>query len=311
MGTVRFRPGSRPFSLALSPDGKTLATGEDGVVRLWDLATGKETRSFAYPDLFWVRWLTFSPDGKRLAVLGDHKDSMHWQPYDHSLFVCEANTGRVLYQFREEAGGFTEPWFSPDGKLLGAGKGGAGRFARPRKLTFWEADTGKELRALDDVYWWAWSPDGKILAGTGMKFDSIYLWDVATGKELHRLPGHPPGTALAFSPDGKTLAAANYGGPSMPKEEKQDTAIHLLDVATGKERLKITGRWQGLDLLAFSPDGATLAARDWEGGVVLWEVSTGKPRPRTGSRKDDYPYTFTFTHDGKRLIWCPAGALRE
>src|SRR5262249_12522587 len=43
MGTVRYRPGSQEFCLALSPDGKTLVTGEDGVVRFWELATGKET----------------------------------------------------------------------------------------------------------------------------------------------------------------------------------------------------------------------------------------------------------------------------
>ena len=52
---------------ALSPDGKALATGENGALRLWDLQTGKETRSFDLPSCA-VSQIRFSPDGKRIAV---------------------------------------------------------------------------------------------------------------------------------------------------------------------------------------------------------------------------------------------------
>src|SRR5262249_35484543 len=155
------------------------------------------------------------------------KDSRRWQDYETSLFICEADTGRILHRVHEEAGAISEPRFSPDGKLLAAERGGGGKFNRPRQLAVWEADTAKEVRTIYDVYGWAWSPDGKTLAGAKRDFDNAYLWDVATGKELHRLPvHHPPGTDLAFSPDGKTLAVGNYGAFSLPEGKKPNPVVH-------------------------------------------------------------------------------------
>jgi WD40 repeat protein len=306
MGTVRYRPGSRFFSVALSPDGKTLVTGEDGMVRFWDLATGKETRSFSLPDVFWACVVSFSPDGKRLAVIGNNKDSWQWQPFDMSLFVCEADTGRILYQFREDAGGFGWPWFSPDGKVLAATQGGSGRFARRPGMVFWEADTGKELRTINGADEAVWSPNGKVLATGNLRFDGIHLWDIATGKELHCLPGRDSGP-MAFSPDGKTLATAEADRG----EKKHDTAIHLWDVSTGKERRQLTGRWQGVHHLTFSPDGATLAWLDTDSRVLIWDLGSGKLKAQPETRQDSFRAVLTFSPDGKRLFWCSGGAICE
>jgi WD40 repeat protein len=286
-------------------------TGEDGVVRLWDLATGKETRSFRFPDVFWIRSVAFSPDGKRLAVIGDHKDSVQWQDYDHSLFICDTNTGRILFRFREDGGGFARPWFSPDGKVLAAGQGGFGKLARPQKLVFWEADTGKELRTINDILWWAWSPDGKVLASGKQRFDGIHLWDVATGKELRCLSANEPSGEAAFSPDGKTLATADDGDPSSREGKKSETAIRLWEVATGKERLRIPEERPNIRLLRFSSDGSTLVALHLGAGISLWDTRTGKLKGRPGARQDFSPSTVTFSPDGKRLYWCSAGCLRE
>jgi WD40 repeat protein len=311
MGTVRYRPGSRPFTLAVSPDSRTLATGEDGVVRLWDLATGKETRSFSFPDVFWIREVTFSPDGTRLAVVGDHQDSERWQDYKKSLFVFEAATGRTLYRFPDDAGGFGWLWFSPDGKVLAATQGGYTPFARACRMVFLEADTGKELRAIAEVSSAARSSNGKVVATGKWRFDGIHLWDLATGKELHCLPWGERGGVIALSPDGKTLAGATPGDASLPEGKKQDTSIHLWDVVTGKERPRLTGPWDSVTALAFSPDGTMLAGVDAESRVLVWEWVTGKLRGQVETKRDFFRCPFTFTPDGKRLFCCSAGAICE
>jgi WD40 repeat protein len=321
MGTVRFHPGSRPVpeplapdgnTLVLAPDGKTLVTGEDGVVRFWDLATGQETRSFSLPDVYWVRGVTFSPDGKRLAVIGDHKESYRLTRRDYSLFVCDAATGRILYRFRNDEGGFRWPWFSPDGKLLAAGQGRLdSRQSRP-KMVFWEADTGKKVRVLDGVAWWAWSPDGKALAGQTVDFDGVHLWEVGTGTMVRTLPGHElADTLFVFSPDGKTLAAAADMDVPRPAGKERDMVIYLWDVTAGKERRRITARWHRLDQLAFSPDGTALAAIDLASGTLLWDAATGKPRDIKGSGLEESVSGFAFSPDSTTLYASAAGGLRD
>src|SRR5262249_30360558 len=71
--------------------------------------------------------------------------------------------------------------------------------------------------------------------------------------------------SLAFSPDGKALASARGAA-----------AVHLWEVATGKQRAVLKGHGGGVRCVAFSPDGQTLASGNWDGTVRLWEVATGK-----------------------------------
>jgi RNA polymerase sigma factor (sigma-70 family) len=97
-----------------------------------------------------------------------------------------------------------------------------------------------------------WSPDGKVIASLGVGIGGwprpLCLWDAATGRELHQLAAEQPVPAAAFSPDGKTLAAA---------EGKR--GIVLWDVRTGKELRHFTDQGYGR-AVAYAPDGRTVAA---------------------------------------------------
>jgi WD40 repeat protein len=130
------------------------------------------------------------------------------------------------------------------------------------------------------------SPDGKVIASGGgdSRGGELKLWDARTGKQLAALPGYTNSLyALAFSPDGKRLAAAGIA------------PVQVWDVSTGKELFssKATGDWE--TALAFSPDGARVAAAGWSGATV-WEVPSGKvvaSFQRPGYSTANHPLAFS------------------
>jgi WD40 repeat protein len=308
LGTTRLRPGGekwhvegRSFALALSPDGKLLATGEGGAVRFWEVATGKEIRSVALGQA--VRAVVFSPDGKLFAAHADDTDALSGPPWsDHTIHVGEVAGGKVLHEFHKEHHGCREVAFSPDGALLAAFRD-AEPSNEPRKEVFvlWDVRTGKELRQLKDVSSAAFTPDGKKLA-VGKRGGVILLLDPHTGREAGRLEGHRATVrALAVSPDGHSLVSADEG-PDRPRKRKQPrTSVRLWDLDTGKVLHELRGYDETVIALQFAPDGKTVAAEDSKGNLLLYDATFRKQRHRFpgGGRWD---YTYTFSPDGKVLL---------
>lgn len=124
----------------------------------------------------------------------------------------------------------------------------------------------------------AFSPDGATAATVGIYYEkTVRILDVVTGKELRTLE-HPKAIrSLAFTPDGKALAAGC-----------DDNGIYLWQIAA-RERPRVflghedSERWRdasGLRYLAFSPSGETLASAGKDDTVRLWNVTTGQQRLR-------------------------------
>src|SRR5207245_590042 len=126
--------------------------------------------------------------------------------------------------------------------------------------------------------------------------------DAVTCQEQRRFPTDRPVFHLAFSPNGKTLVALAPDNGGQPT-----STIHLWDVATGTLR-NLRGQPAFLYTAAFSPDSKTLATSS-DGGIVLWDVVTGKERGRPGGQ---YAYgpSVTFSRDGKLLAWVGNGTVR-
>jgi RNA polymerase sigma factor (sigma-70 family) len=255
------------FSVALSPDGKTLATGinhfdpsRSGEVALWDTATGK-VRTVLEGHTELVQSLAFSPDGKRLASAS----------HDKTVKVWDTATGKEVRSFAvtDDRGCAMSVTFSPDGKTLAVGYAkGPG----DEGVKLMEVATGTEVGSLAG-FRAAFSPDGKMVA-TGTIDGVLRLWEVATSKELNSAEAHGgPVTYLAFSPDGKTLATVSNA----------DDTVRLWDVATAKRRAALEQATFSVNSLAFSPDGKSLAVGSHEkdgekvsGLVILWDAATGK-----------------------------------
>jgi WD40 repeat protein len=200
---------SRVTAVAWSRDGKLIASGHDeGLVILWDAATGTELRRFAKGHDAIVNSLAFAPNGKWF-VSGS---------VDRTVRIWDCQQGNQIMCLDDSSDTIRCVAVSPDGKIVAASVGDYDGLIR-----LWDFESGRELGRIQPtkarVHQIAFSPDGKLLAGTGPN-NSLCLWEVASRLERCRFAGHPQGgLAIAFAPGGNALAS---GG--------QDTTILTWDV---------------------------------------------------------------------------------
>jgi serine/threonine protein kinase len=190
-------------SVAISPDGKRLASGSwSGHVRVFDWAAGTQLFDFPVGD---VARVAFSPDGRLLAAVTENKTAQIWDVATGKLW---ANLEGDLFRFHCVA-------FSPDGKHLLAG-GGDWNADGVNQVTIWDVESKTQVNKLvghvNAVLSICFSPDGKTIA-TGAADSRVLLWDAASGKQVKTLSGHGHWVeGLAFTSDSKTLVSGSTDG---------------------------------------------------------------------------------------------------
>jgi len=200
--------------------------------------------------------LRFSPDGRRML-----------ETAGGSATLRDAETGAEIRRLPElRAVGFASvvvySWtvapvaFSPDGRLFASSKD------RCRELAIFSADTGEELRTLEQgerVHARGFSPDGRRLAVSDA--DGLALWDTATWEKAVTLPTGAYGTPL-WSPDGRRLMAT-----------LREWWHALYDADSGEELARLDGLVTPVRSVAFRRD--ELAALDPGGRISFWDLARG------------------------------------
>jgi WD40 repeat protein len=252
-------------SPVFSPDGKILAAAVDGktmAVKLWEMETRKERASLKGG----TGPLAYSPDGLTLASGGGDVDAgtaglKLWEvaTKKEKAFLPaerEARVGLFIYCVA----------FSADGKYVATGTGGTAKDGQRLGgvLEVWDAHTGKAKASLLDGIFptaAAFSPNGKQLA-TSELWGNVLIWDLETNKRVATLQQYDPETtkepnptySLAFSPDGKALAAATMRG------------IKLWVLEGNTKSARVDGPEATVWSVAWSADGKTLATAGSEKG---------------------------------------------
>ncbi len=325
LGTVRFRHGNTIIGLALSPDGKTLASVggdyEQRTITFWEAHTGRPLRSL--PRL--GERIAFAPQGNLLAAgsyrtlgwidLNSGKVLKQWEGHAHTISsvafsrdgtrllsgsddqtaaVWEVPSGKLLHRFTGLAKGVSLAAFTPDGKRLIL-------VSRTGGVRIHDAESAREVRRFQATlekeahHRGALSPDGKVLAVPGR--EALVLWNVDTGEPLHPKPP--------------------------PLDKKLDEVEHLVqlwDSETGRELSTPRGHRARVKAIAFAPNGRTLASTAFQEGAWLWQLSTGRLLARMDHGKH-VPAVLAFSPDGKQLagatdeadlrLWDPATGKRQ
>ncbi|MCP4787296.1 MAG: protein kinase [Fuerstiella sp.] len=313
--------------VAFSPDGTRVVTGSgDAGIKLWDANTGQELNTL-WGHQGAIDEVVFSPDGTRIASAGS----------DRILRIWDARSGQTIATLEGHKDDVVGLAFSPNGEQLVSA-------SRDATVKLWDTRSGREISTFEhgepvaDV---ALSPDGNRLVSCGDS--AIVLWNVATGQELVRRDrnARPPSvrytrsnyatTSIAFSPDGKHIAAASFDtvtlwdaaltqtiwtgigrggwirdlcfspdGTRIASTGEKDRQIRVWDVRSGSEIMALAGHGETVRGVAFSPDGARLASVGGDKTLRFWDVRTGKKTMSIRAHKNMVS-GIAFSNDAARL----------
>ena len=314
-----FNHRATTYSIAFSPDSKTLASGSaDLTIKLWNVVTGTEINTIYARTIAQV--LRFSPDGNILAWASGREiklwdiatrtdiitfedpvfsiNSMAFAPDGKSLVyassadgivkVLDVETGSAIdlghtmfYQYNSPIS------FSPNNTILATG-------TYDGMVKLWDVATGRNIGNLFGkrrswVRSVTFSPDGRTIASRANE-TIIRLWDVETQTVFATLEEHKRVNALKFSPNGEMLAVG------------ASNRIKLWDMVTRQNIAILDGHTERINSVGFSPDGKMIVSTSDDKTIKLWDMVTRQnitTFTHPGRFGLQSVYSATFSIDGK------------
>ena len=271
----------------ISPDGSIiLSASADSTMKLWDIKTGRELRTFS-GHTGGISSCVFSSDSSYILSASNDKTLKLWDvetgeviqtyightdgvrscdfspdgstiisfSYDKSLKIWDANSGDVIHTLWGHGVDIECCDYSPNGNMILS--------ADYKSIKIWDVNTGEQIRVInienDSILTCSFSPDGQTII-SGMLYDVLELWDVQTGENLHTFEGHTDRIyCVSFSSDGKTLVSGS-----------EDCEVKTWNSQTGENIRTFSGHTSWIISCAFFPDDKTILSGSYRGTMKLW-----------------------------------------
>nr|WP_246275582.1 WD40 repeat domain-containing protein [Brasilonema bromeliae] len=265
-------------SLAFTPDSRILISGgydNEGIIRLWDMTTGRRKGIIKRAHKTAVESIVISPDGQTLASCSD----------DNTINLWNLKSYKFTRSFVEHTSNVLSLAMTPNGKVLVSGALDG--------IRMWDLLQQRPLATLtrfdNSINTVAISPDGQTLA-SGDNVGVIKLWDLNSGRLIRTISGAHSNTVtkIVFTPDGRSFISAS-----------RDRTIKLWSVTTGQSVRALTGHNNWVNDIAINPNGQTLASAAKD-GIKLWNLTTGE-LITTLYGHSDWVSAIAFSPDGTKL----------